>query len=211
MKKLHADIVSRLDDIPRNIQCELQRQVQTSSHGVVSVAHLNESLQQLERSLLNGLASITQPGSSGDSIDKPASNELHPSVAEIEKDWIATFGNVRCPPGKLFDVWNLWWDGSQSHKIPPLRTCLSRDFESRSDKGNFAKVKAVIGAVVFHSKRSNSEIIALNKADRVLLFQEAILALGQSFAACGDSSKLQKLAGSSYHTVYDLIVKSKKQ
>ncbi|KAG9408554.1 hypothetical protein AC1031_020412 [Aphanomyces cochlioides] len=211
MKELHADIVSRLDEIPRSIQSEVQRQVHTSSFGVLSVAHLNESLQKLERSLLNVLAGITQPVLSGDSIDKPDSNEHNLSVDEIENDWIAGFGNVRCPPGKLFDVWNLWWDGSQSHKIPPLRTCLSRDFESRSDKGNFAKVKAVIGAVVFYSKRSNSEIIALNKADRVVLFKEAVVAMGKSLAARDDSSKPQKLAASSYHTVYDLIVKSRKQ
>ncbi|CAK4603120.1 unnamed protein product [Aphanomyces euteiches] len=167
--------------------------------------HIN-GLPRLGSSNIDDNASIVpdvQP-----EIPPKTSAELPP------QGWTQTsFGVVdrkmACPPGKVYDLWNLWWLGSDTSKIPPLRTLNMRDFKTRRDQANFAKLTCVVNAIISLSKTSVASIVSMPVPERIQLFETAFAGLGKHLIDPNDEKKMSKLTGLTHHTVYDTIKKSK--
>ena len=205
VKGIEASIVSKIDEFPHIIENQIRQQMFENGEKAVSANHLNKSLSELEDRLFNRLSNLDQQAGNMSVVESTSDQEV-----ALTFDRNTPVHKLCCPPGKVFDLWNLWWVGNQNMQIPPLRTCNSRDFQSRRDQGNFAKVKTVVGAIVASSKCPSHEIVNMSVPERVNLFQEAFFEMGRRLLGSSDLVKLNKLAVAKYHTVYDMIAKSKK-
>lgn len=114
---------------------------------------------------------------------------------------------MKCPKGKVYDLWNLWMDGDHQSNIPPLRTCKTRDFDKRTDQTNFSKAKKVVLKLVSLSNRSEKCIAKMSLPERNDLFQESFLALCRRHLGTDEAGLLsrRRVFEMSYQTVYDLI------
>ncbi|CAK4860020.1 unnamed protein product [Aphanomyces euteiches] len=84
-----------------------------------------------------------------------------------------------------------------------------RDFKTRRDQANFAKLTCVVNAIISLSKTSVASIVSMPVPERIQLFETAFAGLGKHLIDPNDEKKMSKLTGLTYHTVYDTIKKSK--
>jgi hypothetical protein len=115
--------------------------------------------------------------------------------------------NYQFPSCKVFDLWNIWWDGVNSAGIGPVRMLRSWDFKRPSDVTKLSKARKVIQNIIDLSPNNDFEISKLNISSRDELFQKHYLELCVKLFNTPEALLIQnrQYRESSYVTLYDMI------
>ncbi|KAH9125297.1 hypothetical protein AeMF1_004059 [Aphanomyces euteiches] len=110
-----------------------------------------------------------------------------------------------CPTGRIFDVWNAWWEGVPSVDCPPIRLLAPKQFTRGCDRVNFSKLKFVMKTKMAKSRLSDNQVAKLSMSDRSNHFYVCFNEFGRAFFPTYDSSSKRRFNDTKLSTLYDLI------
>ncbi|ETV96839.1 hypothetical protein H310_10128 [Aphanomyces invadans] len=210
VQKFKVEITKKLKKVPEEVGKELREHMHSSRGDPVTMDVLNNSLRVFGDTMLRRIELLTLPRATN---CVAAVTGSPPTVPSTNEWWAYPRGlqtsKLSCPKGKVFDIWNLWWDGSRSDGVPPFRACTSKDFASRAEQSNFFKAKKVIFALLSCTTLSTQQIMVIDIPGRNKLFCDCLTALCHRLLGAinaADDGK-RRIADMCYHSMYDQIKK----
>ncbi len=121
--------------------------------------------------------------------------------------------NWRFPKCCCYLIWESWWCGNKMDKISPLRHLKNYDLTSQSDRTLLSKARKVIDAVILISNLQFNDIKNMSVVERDSLFESSFFNLCCKLCDVNsiDEFNRRRFSEVSYVTIYDYIIKSKKQ
>ena len=185
-------------------------QKQSQTNVPITTDILEKRLNDFGSRIMNRIETLVSNSAGLPQVEQPSScvtETIGPPNQWLQAPQQINRAMLYCPPGKIFDLWNLWWGGCESNGIPPLYTCKSRDFLRRCDQANYSKLTKVVTAILAYANQTNSHVIGMTVPERIKFFEDSYFGLCKRLL--GSIDVPSKFAGMKYHTFYEYIVKHK--
>ncbi|KAH9152508.1 hypothetical protein AeRB84_005073 [Aphanomyces euteiches] len=201
------EILSSINDMPSSVAEAVLSRLRDVETFEPSDGLAPSIVDQLCSKIVHELQKLNQQN-----VDNSASrsSEPHPSLPEVNPPWWSKenqsqIANVTCPRGKLFDMWNLWWGGLPTQKLPPLRLRSAKDFSRSVDRVSYSKLSKVMKTLLSYSDVNPIHVPGLDNPSRAALFVSCVDRLATDLNI--GTKKERKLDEMMHSTLYALIVK----
>ncbi|CAK4320853.1 unnamed protein product [Aphanomyces euteiches] len=201
------EILSSINDMPLSVAEAVLSRLRNVETFEPSDGLAPSIVDQLCSKIVHELQKLNQQN-----VDNSASrsSEPHPSLPEVNPPWWSKenqsqIANVTCPRGKLFDMWNLWWGGLPTQKLPPLRLRSAKDFSRSVDRVSYSKLSKVMKTLLSYSDVNPIHVPGLDNPSRAALFVSCVDHLATDLNI--GTKKERKLDEMMHSTLYALIVK----
>ncbi|KAG9400114.1 hypothetical protein AC1031_011024 [Aphanomyces cochlioides] len=104
-------------------------------------------------------------------------------------------------------MWNLWWAGMPTQKLPPFRLRSPKDFPRMVDRVSYSKLSKVMKTLMSYSDTEPNCVPRLDNPSRAALFVTCIERLGNDLNH--SHKKVRNFEQMMHSTLYALIAKHK--